>query len=358
MTQPRSDEALDGRAPSALGATWLGGVRERVEAELRAFFEVSAREASALASGETWLFDVVRELTLRPAKRLRPMILLAGFEACAPSGEEAPAALDRIGAALELFQSYLLIHDDWMDRDTMRRARPTVHVLLRERVGDPHLGDALAVLAGDLASALAWERMLGAVEGLDAAPALVARFIRMHREVVVGQELDLRASGDVARMHALKTGSYTIEGPLELGALLAGASAARLAALRELAAPIGRAFQIRDDLHGMFATPEVTGKPRFTDLRAGRRTALVLEHELHASDAEREVVERVLGRASATDDELLAALAAIERSFARARVEAELARLLELARTRVASAGLEARGVRKLLDLVSLLDAS
>ncbi|MBX7196849.1 MAG: polyprenyl synthetase family protein [Sandaracinaceae bacterium] len=333
---------------------WLRAVRERVDGELGAFFAAKRELTRRIGGDTTVLVDAIAALTMRGGKRLRPAVLFAAYRAVA-RGDEEPAALVRLACALELLQSYLLIHDDWMDRDDERRGGPAVHAALRAQVGDAHLGDALAILAGDLASAYAWELMVEACASLPCAPALTAAFVRMHQEVVLGQELDLVATRDVSRMQKLKTGSYTVEGPLRMGAILGGASAVELERLEAFGTPLGEAFQVRDDLLGAFGDPAKTGKPRGNDLRAGKRTVLVLECERASLPEERALLASVLGRAQASDTEVHAVLAMLERTGVRARVEDRLRHLLDQARGALAGNTLVPRGRTMLLELVDAL---
>jgi len=351
--EPQSRQPVARDAPDQLPSSWLADVRAVVDRELAAFF-ADRREQTRRIGGEgTVLVDAIGELTMRGGKRLRPAVLHAAHRAF--GGDPADASLARLSAALELLQSYLLIHDDWMDRDDERRGGPAVHAALRAKTGQSHLGDSLAILAGDLASAYAWELVFDASRGLACAPALIAAFVRMHQDVVLGQELDLLATHDVSRMQKLKTGSYTVEGPLRLGAILAGATEAQQSLLEAFGAPLGEAFQVRDDLLGAFGDPSRTGKPRGNDLRAGKRTVLVLECE-HASSAEdRALLSSVLGRHDASEDEVAVVLAMLERAGVRARVETRLVALLASARAALVPGSLQPEGERMLLDLVDAL---
>jgi len=203
-----------------------------------------------------------------------------------------------------------------------------VHATLAARFESVHLGASVAVLASDLTWGLAL-RVLSEVD-LPAPRVLAAvrAFARVHEDVVIGQELDvLGNAADVEAMHDLKTGSYTVRGPLLLGAILAGAPDETVEALRRFAAPLGIAFQLRDDLLGTFGAPEETGKPVGNDLRAGKRTAVLAEAEGRLSAGERAAVDRALGHAEATEAEVLAATAALRSSGARAAVAGRLSRL-------------------------------
>ena len=338
--------------------SWLEDVRSLVDARLSAHFEEKRATTAAMASEGIELVDAIASLTMRGGKRLRPALLVAAFRAV-----DVDRALDdaiEVGAALELLQSYLLIHDDWMDHDEERRGGPSVHAALREASGgDAHLGASLAVLAGNLASADAWE-LLTRIGGPEARlRQVIDIFLAIHREVVLGQQLDLRAAEDVSRMQQLKTGSYTVRGPLALGAALAGAGDVERAALEAFGTPLGEAFQMRDDLLGTFGDPTVLGKPVGGDLRAGKRTALVRAAEERASAAELASIRAVLGRADASEAALAELREALVACGARGAVEARAGELLSAAKAALDEAPLSPLGVgmlRALADRLAVRD--
>jgi geranylgeranyl diphosphate synthase type I len=242
-----------------------------------------------------------------------------------------------------------------MDDDTERRGGPAVHAAFAQSSGDARLGASLAILAADLAAGFAWE-LLGrapfpAARRLEAT----ASFARMHFEVVSGQQLDLCHHEDVALTHTLKTGSYTVRGPLALGALLGNASPRTLAALERFGSPVGMAFQLRDDLLGTFGDPAAVGKPVGADLRAGKRTALVAEAQDLLAAGERRPLEAVLGVRDASDGAIFEATHLLERSGARARVEARLDALLADAKNALYDQAISDHGRHMLLELLELL---
>jgi geranylgeranyl diphosphate synthase type I len=276
-----------------------------------------------------------RDLTLRGGKRFRAGLLMAAYAGVAPRAPKETAL--EAGVALELLQSYLLVQDDWMDHDDTRRGGPSVHAALSGALGDAHLGAASAVLASDLL----WGLALATLASVPASPsrriAAIELFCRVHEDVVIGQQIDLLGRAeDVEAMHALKTGSYTVRGPLLLGATLAGADERALKALERYAAPVGVAFQLRDDLLGMFGSSAQTGKPEGSDLRAGKKTAVVAEGERLLSAEGREKLLSVLGRADASDEAVREAANALEACGARAAVEARLEALCSEAEARAA----------------------
>jgi len=341
--------SIEGEGP----AGWLEEVRSEVDAHLACFFDDRRANASRLigpSEHQSLLVDAIADLTMRGGKRLRPALLVAALAAVRP----ARSVRDVLApcASLELLQSYLLIHDDWMDGDLERRGGPSVHARLREQQGES--GDALAILAGDLGSAFAWELMLEAAWSSGRGRELTATFARIHQEVVLGQEMDLVGSIDVSRMHRLKTGSYTVAGPLRLGALLGDANDGQLRALERFGIPLGEAFQIRDDLLGTFGDVREVGKTIGGDLRVGKRTALVRELEESVSEPDRAPVVRVLGRA-ASEVEVEAARRALITTGVRARVEARLESLLDDACAALEGGELSEPGISMLAELAGAL---
>ena len=220
----------------------------------------------------------------------------------------------RVCAALELVQACALVHDDIIDSSASRRGHPTVHVAFAQRhrahgwSGDPRgYGDAVAILLGDLA--LAWADDMVRESGVDhaAAARLAPVWSAMRTEVLGGQLLDItgEVTGDESEQTALridryKTAAYTIERPLHLGAALADADPDLIAAYRGFGTDIGIAFQLRDDLLGVFGDPAVTGKPSGDDLRDGKRTVLVAL-ALRRADATDPAVATLLREGIGTD---------------------------------------------------------
>jgi geranylgeranyl diphosphate synthase type I len=205
-----------------------------------------------------------------------------------------------------------------------------VHAALGAALGEPRLGAVSAILASDVTWGLALETLAAA----PAPPAAVAAAIRVlckiHNDVVIGQHLDmLGRAKDVELLHALKTGSYTVRGPLLIGGTLAGAPAETLEALERFSAPVGVAFQLRDDLLGTFGSEAETGKPVGNDLRAGKRTAVVAVAEGRLDDAGRQALARVLGHNDAPDEAVAEATAALAACGARRAVEERLAALCD-----------------------------
>jgi geranylgeranyl diphosphate synthase type I len=246
-------------SPDAVNATGLlADVRGRVDAELERFLDERRAELAALDPAAVVLVDEVRRLLAAGGKRLRPALCLWAHRA---AGGEDGDAIVRAGAALELLHTFALIHDDVMDASTERRGVPTSWAWFADaappRVDPTSYGTSVAILAGDLAAVFAEQRLRTC--GAPAVPLDVAldRFDRMRVEMAAGQLLDVRGAGsDPARVAAMKTGSYTAEGPVLVAAALAEAGPAVEGPLRIYARLVGEAFQLRDDLEDGDAGPE------------------------------------------------------------------------------------------------------
>lgn len=264
-------------------AEYLARTAEVVQRELQVLFEAEAERIAARTPELTPMFKQVRELTERGGKRLRAALVLLGYRVVA--GDVDPVAALPAAAAMELLQTYFLVHDDWMDDDPVRRGGPSVHVALRDTYGSRRVGDAGAILAGDYAVSLAQQVLLRSPVGAAERLAAATEFAALQRDVVLGQCLDVLVSeaGDrpgaltdlMQRTHLLKTAAYTTTGPLLIGAALAGGRGSQLDALRAFGDPLGVAFQLRDDWLGTFGDPALTGKSIDSDLREGKKTAVL-----------------------------------------------------------------------------------
>ncbi|MBX3251506.1 MAG: polyprenyl synthetase family protein [Myxococcales bacterium] len=334
-------------------ASRLSIVRQRVDDKLVAYLESKLAEARAVSPDSIELVEGIRDLTLRGGKRLRPIVLDAAYRAVRPEGDEE--ASTPVGAALEVLQSYLLIHDDWMDQDDERRGGPATHKLYRDAGHEAHLAACLAVLAGDLASAYAWELFFETRFPTHRQAEANARFITIQKEVFFGQHLDITANPDVSRMHDLKTGSYTVRGPLVLGALLGDASEGQLDALLRWGNPLGEAFQLADDLLGTFGDVGETGKPG-DDLQHRKRTSLVAEAERLLPMGRRDALDALMaGKGIASDVEAAAAAELLVTSGAKANVEARLRELHAAATAVLDAAPLDPRGAEVLRHVADKL---
>lgn len=299
------------------------------------------------------MIDEIRRVLMAGGKRLRPAFCYWGYRA---TGAEHTDGIVEAASAFELLHTFAIVHDDIMDSATERRGVTTTVA---------SLGPERALLVGDLALVLADGAFWGAALPIEALASGFEHFTSMREQVIAGQHMDIEAHGQsIDELHAraiavLKSGSYSIEHPLLIGAHLAGADESLLEVLSRFGRPLGEAFQLRDDLLGVFGDPVTTGKPVDSDIREGKRNVLFAKALAAASqedralllarwgggaelagdqvDELRAVLERS-GARSATEsliDALAAeAAAALERAAIPAEVRTELERLTEAAVTR------------------------
>jgi geranylgeranyl diphosphate synthase, type I len=296
-------------ATSRVSDASLPEIRARVGGALDGFLDRQRAALGAVGPDMLPWMDAITGL-LASGKRLRPAFCYWGWRAA--GGEDCPQ-IHAAAAALELLHASALVHDDLMDGSETRRGQPSVH----RRFAGVHVdsgwrgsGDAFgagaAILIGDLL--MAWTDELFAASGLP--PAALRRgqpvLDAMRAELICGQYLDLlgQVAGDgtvdsALRVVRFKSAKYTVERPLQLGAALAAPPPADDPAIeqacRGYGLPVGVAFQLRDDVLGVFGDPALTGKPAIDDLREGKRTVLVAIARERSGAAGRELLDRLLG---------------------------------------------------------------
>jgi geranylgeranyl diphosphate synthase type I len=318
----------------------LADFRERVGKALSAF--LSAQRSALDEVGEELgsLTDAAADLLLDGGKRMRPAFAYWGWRGA--GGADSDEVVATV-SALELLHACALVHDDVMDRSDTRRGRPAAHrrFAAEHRVagwpGDPEAyGGSTAILLGDLC--LVWADAMLHGSGLEPAAVLRARpvYEQMRTELMAGQYLDVleQYRGDSSLESALrvaryKTAKYTVERPLQLGGVLADAPAELLAAYSGYGLPLGEAFQLRDDVLGVFGDPETTGKPAGDDLREGKRTALVAAAGEKATPRQQALLRRHLGDPALDATGLQLLREVIVETGALARVESLIAQRVD-----------------------------
>jgi geranylgeranyl diphosphate synthase type I len=309
-----------------------------VDAHLHDFLLTRRRMLEPVGAETLALVDEAT-VSVEGGKRLRPAFCVAGWQVA--GGDAGDPRVVRAAAALELLQASALVHDDLMDGSDTRRGRLASHRAFAERhttagwqVSADRFGAGAAILLGDLL--LTWSHELFRTSGF--GPATVDRaaplFDACTTEVVAGQYLDLvsQAMGhsdeDLAlRVVRFKAASYTVVRPLHIGAALAGADETLLTALTAYGEPLGIAFQLRDDVLGVFGDPEQTGKPAGDDLREGKRTVLLARATQAAHPAGRALLDRCVGHPDLTADDLTGLRHVIVDSGALASVETTITEL-------------------------------
>lgn len=286
--------------PKAEIPPFVGELAQAVESQLARVIDAEQSQWVDEHPDLAVVFEEIRGLALGGGKRIRPAFCLLG--ALASNGSQS-AEVVRAGAALELLHAMALFHDDVIDGSLSRRGRETTHVRQTRLHRDnswagnaSRFGDGVAILVGDLAYVLADQLM----EPMSARVRAV--WSQMRIEVNIGQYLDVVGSArrdftavTAARVALLKTAKYTVERPLHIGSLIADPSVGQrtLDVLSGFGVSLGTAFQMRDDVLGVFGEPNVTGKPAGDDLRESKPTALVAAALAGATPAQRAVLGRI-----------------------------------------------------------------
>ena len=347
-------------------------VQDAVSVRLERFFAVLDSESAEYGT-DAANFTEAAVGTLQGGKRLRARFCHAGWRAVARFADRNATESDAMWdlcASLEIFQSAALVHDDLIDNSDTRRGRPAAHRALEQRhrvlnwSGDPEpFGRASAILLGDLLVAWSDDLLEHALSDHANAAAVRKEYARMRRDVTTGQFLDIaeesawRVNPDeehadrALRVVSLKSARYSIEQPLILGALFAGADAAQQEALRRFGHPIGMAFQLRDDVLGVFGERSVTGKPTGDDLREGKRTVLIALTRAELDTPARRVLDELLGDPQLDAEQIRALQSTITHSGALDRVEAMITAYAQEADRALSGARLDNAAVSDLRDL-------
>ena len=347
-------------------------VQDAVSTRLERFLTILRSESAEYGPDATIFFDSATD-TLQGGKRLRARFCHAGWRSVARFEDRDVTENDAVWnlcAALEVFQSAALVHDDLIDNSDTRRGRPAAHRALEHRhrslgwTGDSEsFGRASALLLGDLLVAWSDDLLEHALIDHPNAPAVRKEYARMRRDVTTGQFLDIAEESAwqvnpdsehaerALRVATLKSARYSIEQPLLLGALLAGADTTQQDALRSFGHPIGMAFQLRDDVLGVFGEQSVTGKPAGDDLREGKRTVLIAFTRERIGASARRVLDELLGDPLLDVEQVAALQSTIEESGALAKVEEMITSYAQQADRALSGARLDNASVSGLREL-------
>jgi geranylgeranyl diphosphate synthase type I len=342
---------------------WLGQLRQQVRAVLTSYVRDRCAEYVHDVPGAGFVTDLLAEF-VAGGKYVRSTFTYLGWL----SGATENDAAIRAAASTELLHAFALLQDDVMDQSGMRRGRPAVHLRLAEwhraqGLDGPagRFGESAAVLLSDLC--LVWAGQLLRDSGLPAAALARGwpRYDTLCGELAVGQFADL--VNDARRQPTLaevldvtrrKSGNYTVRRPLELGAALAGCDERILAALGEYGGLVGEAFQLRDDVLGVFGWPDVTGKPSGGDLREHKATSVVVLAAELGSPAQRAELTRLSRHEVLAEADITRWRQLIADSGATVRIEQMITERVSAARNRLAGRGLSAFARGALDDLAVL----
>ena len=338
---------------------FLTEIGRRVEAKVARLLDDEIERWGGVEAELTEPLHSLRSLVLAGGKRLRPAFCYWGFVGC--GGDPEDEAVVTAGAAFELLHAFALLHDDVMDGSATRRGNRTAHLVHADRhdqgrwMGEARrFGEGVAILVGDMAFVYA-DRLMSGIP----APALEL-WHELRTELNVGQYLDIvgtargvRDLPSAERISRYKSGKYTVERPLHLGAALSGTPdlGRRLSQLSAYGIPLGDAFQLRDDVLGAFGDESVTGKPVGDDLIEGKPTPLLAIAVGRASVAQRDVLALV-GRPALAADEIAAIQAVLIETGALDELEASIAAMARESRAAIEATDLAPGTVQALGELV------
>lgn len=277
------------------------------DGELKKFLGLKTAEAKKISPVAYGMAKSLEDYVMNGGKRIRPALMYYTYLAL--GGKDKKEAM-RAGMALEFMHTFLLIHDDIIDRDNLRRGKPSVHYVYKVLAGKNHYsadaghyGNSQAISVGDMSFGFTNEIIASAKLSPDIKDLLAKKISDIIFNTTIGQFHDVFAASarngvtvkDILTILEYKTARYTIEGPLHLGAIMAGSDRKILEKLTKFAIPLGIAFQVQDDILGVFGTSKETGKPVGADIREGKKTLLVVKALELANAKERSEIKSVLG---------------------------------------------------------------
>lgn len=281
--------------------------KEKINQELGKFLNIKTRQVKKIAKDCEKLTEAVKEFTLRGrSKRIRALLVILGYQGF---GGRNNREIIKAASFIELIHSYLLIHDDIIDRDDLRRGKPTMHKYFEHSVKSKLskdksklFGISMAILAGDLCCSLGYEILMKAKFSDKAKARAIEELDNLIFNVIQGEALDIFAqmskqtsNKEIYNIYKYKTARYSFGQPLRIGGILAGAGESDLKKISKFAIPLGIAFQIQDDLLGLFGEEKIIGKPAGSDLREGKKT-LVLSLVIERCNSEdKKIIHGILG---------------------------------------------------------------
>jgi len=293
----------------------LAEFKKKLDPEIEKYFERIIREAEGKDAIITEALRYVRKIILAGGKRLRPAFMHYGYLA---AGGREKEKIIKTSIGIELIHAFLLIHDDIIDKDKKRHNLDTVNFKY-EKLGKKffrqttpgHFGNSMAIIFGDMVAALGNQIIFSS----DLNPALIVKALHKLQTIisatVVGQAKDIcmeckkkATEKEVLKMYEYKTAKYTVEGPLHLGAILAGAGDKLLKTFSAYAIPAGIAFQIQDDILGVFGDEKKLGKPVGSDVRQGKYTLLVAKAFEQADNKQKKILSENLGNKNLSQSDI------------------------------------------------------
>lgn len=295
----------------------LGAAKVAIDRELEHHFNIAISDAEKkdVLLGEALKYT--KEIALAGGKRIRGALLMQAYFGF---GGKEKAKILKVAVAIELVHLFLLVHDDVIDHGDLRHGKETLHKMLEKKYQKTskvsvvkHFGESIAIIVGDFLFAMANGIILEAGFSNKETLQVLLQLQKIVANTIVGQSQDINIEyaknankEDVLAMYENKTAKYTFEGPLHLGAILAGVESKKsLCLLSEFSLPLGIAFQIQDDILGVFGSEKKLGKSVASDIEEGKQSLLVVDAMSSCSAAERKKINGILGKKNLKKDEIV-----------------------------------------------------
>ncbi len=280
-------------------------IKKRIDKNLPSFLGYINKTYS-LSSLSPLIFTKIKDFVIRPGKRIRPILFVAGYKSYKSKN---PPGLYRSALSIELLHDFMLIHDDIIDKSLTRRGKPSMHAMLNNQIKKNKQlkfnGSDLGIVIGDIVYALAIDAFLSIKENPFRKEKALKNFVKAAAFTGAGEFIELMSGvkpldrlkkSDVYKIYDYKTAFYTFSCPLSTGAMLAGAKESEIDKLNNYGKYLGRAFQIRDDILGTFGEEKKTGKPQTSDLQEAKKTLLIFYAYQNCSKKEKNKIKNLFSK--------------------------------------------------------------
>lgn len=292
----------------------LNKIKNRIDKELRAFI-IRANDVYSLKKTSPLLSDSIKDFVLRKGKRVRPTLFIIGYLGFA---KKSVPGLYTASLSLELLHDFMLVHDDIIDKSDTRRGKPSMHKMLNNHLknckGLKFNGQDLSIVVGDIMYAMSIGAFLAVKEDRKLKEAALKKLVEAAIYTGSGELLELLngikdieniTKQNIYKVYDLKTAYYTFAFPLVIGATLAAANKTQIDKLLKYGLCLGRAFQIKDDLLGIFSEEKETGKSSIADLQEAKRTILIWHAYNHCDKKDKIFIKKVFHKKSVTKQDLM-----------------------------------------------------
>ena len=321
-------------------------LKNKIDTKLAKFIDEIDKQYS-LNKISPLIFRSLKDFALRKGKRIRPILFVMGYLGF--SKKEA-AGLYKTALSIELLHDFLLVHDDIIDKSDKRRGKPSMHVMLNNHLKSykkiKFNGQDLSIVLGDIMYAMAINAFLSIKEDMSRKERALKKFIDTAMYTGCGEFIELINGANpiekvtkqnIYQVYDYKTAHYTFSTPLATGAILAGAPSAQVDKLFKFGIYLGRAFQIKDDILGMFEEEEKLGKSTLTDLQEGKKTILIWHAYNHSKGKDKSLIKAILSKKKVTRTDLARMRQLMEKSGALDYAKKEVESLIKKAKATILS---------------------